>query len=603
MTTVEHGKNSHPAPAAPKRQADRPPGFRPSPTPRPMTGPPPGAASGPGQGPGPVSGESGAERSGRSVSMVPLVGPVEGPEQATTAVARPGVEATTVVDRSRVRQAPPREQGPSRGPGQPREQGPGGTGPRRDRQAPAERATVVTPLPERATVATPVPGTAQAGTGPGTTPAPGSQRPAAGSREHVLDRVDGPGAATTVVRVAPPAEGTGGCPVTGHGRSGGHPPPPGVADERDPAPVDPAAAEEFLRQVYAETEPGVPLPERLRQVRAEIDRAGTYTHTTHELVFGTRVAWRNSARCIGRLYWQSLQVRDLRHLHDPADIAQESVGHLRAATRGGKIRSTMTVFAPDAPGRPGPRIRNDQLVRYAGHRNPDGTVTGDPGQADFTDHVVGMGWPRPQPAGRFDVLPLLITGPDGRSRLFDVPPDAVHEVPLRHPEHPWFARLGLRWHSVPAISNMPLEIGGVVYPAAPFNGWYLDTEVGARNLADTDRYDLLPEIAKRLGLDTRSVRTMWKDRAMVELVRAVTYSFDADGVTMADHHSEAERFMTFLAKEEAAGRRCPADWSWIVPPMSGSQTPVFHRYYDEPDPGLRPAFLEPHGLRPRDGQG
>lgn len=630
MTTVEHGKNSHPAPAAPKRPVDRPPGFRPSPTPRPMTGPPPGAPSGPGQGPGPVSGESGAERSGRSVSMVPLVGPVEGPVQATTAVARPGVETTTVVDRSRVRQAPPREQGPSRDQGQPREQGPGGSGPLRDPQAPAERATVATPLPERTTVATPVPGTAQApGTTPGsgTTPAPGSQRPAAGSREHVLNRVDGPGAATAVVRVAPPAENrtarpvegrgapsagsrtappaeaTGGCPVTGHGRSGGHPPPPGVADERDPAPVDPAVAEEFLRQVYAETEPGVPLPERLRQVRAEIDRVGTYTHTTHELVFGTRVAWRNSARCIGRLYWQSLQVRDLRHLNDPADIAQESVGHLRAATRGGKIRSTMTVFAPDAPGRPGPRIRNDQLVRYAGHRNPDGTVTGDPGQADFTDHVVGMGWPRPQPAGRFDVLPLLITGPDGRSRLFDVPPDAVHEVPLRHPEHPWFARLGLRWHSVPAISNMPLEIGGVVYPAAPFNGWYLDTEVGARNLADTDRYDLLPEIAKRLGLDTRSVRTMWRDRAMVELVRAVTYSFDADGVTMADHHSEAERFMTFLAKEEAAGRRCPADWSWIVPPMSGSQTPVFHRYYDEPDPDLRPAFLEPHGLRPRDDQG
>lgn len=595
MTTVEHGKNSHPAPAAPKRPVDRPAGFRPSPTPRPMTGPPSGAPSGPGQGSGQASGESAAERSGRSVSMVPLVGPVEGPAQATTAMARTGVEATTVVDRPWMPPTAPWEQGPAR------EQGPAESASPRG-EAPAERATVATPLPERATVATPA---------PGTVPAPGAQRPTAGRREHLLTRIDGPGTATTVVRVtppaenrsAPPAEATGGCPVTGHGRSGGHPPPPGVADERDPAPVDPAAAEEFLRQVYAETEPGVPLADRLRQVRAEIDRSGTYTHTMHELVFGARVAWRNSARCIGRLYWQSLQVRDLRHLHDPADVAQESVGHLRAATRGGKIRSTMTVFAPDAPGRPGPRIRNDQLVRYAGHRNPDGTVTGDPGQADFTDHVVGMGWPRPQPAGRFDVLPLLITGPDGRSRLFDVPPDAVHEVPLRHPEHPWFARLGLRWHSVPAISNMPLEIGGVVYPAAPFNGWYLDTEVGARNLADTDRYDLLPEIAKRLGLDTRSVRTMWRDRAMVELVRAVTHSFDADGVTMADHHSEAERFMTFLAKEEAAGRRCPADWSWIVPPMSGSQTPVFHRYYDEPDPELRPAFLEPHGLRPRDDQG
>ncbi|MFP5019196.1 nitric oxide synthase oxygenase [Pseudonocardia phyllosphaerae] len=396
---------------------------------------------------------------------------------------------------------------------------------------------------------------------------------------------------------AAPAPGTGrpaGCPVTGHGRSGGHPPPP-APDERAPQPTDPAAAEEFLRQFHTEIGPSAALDERRRQVLDEIDRTGTYTHTADELAFGARVAWRNSARCIGRLYWKSLQVRDLRHLHDPADVAQESVGHLRAATRDGRIRSTMTVFAPDRPGRPGPRIRNDQLIRYAGHRNPDGSVTGDPGQAGFTDRVAGMGWPRPEPRGRFDILPLMITGADGRPRLFDVPPDAVQEVPIQHPEHQWFARMGLRWHAVPAISNMPLEIGGIVYPAAPFNGWYLDTEIGARNLADPDRYDLLPEIARRLGLDTRSVRTMWRDRALVELTRAVVFSFDAAGVTMADHFTESERFLTHLAREEAAGRSCPADWSWIVPPMSGGQTPVFHRYYDEPDPALRPAFLEPHG--------
>ena len=34
-------------------------------------------------------------------------------------------------------------------------------------------------------------------------------------------------------------------------------------------------------------------------------------------------------------------------------------------------------------------------------------------------------------------------------------------------------------------------------------------------------------------------------------------------------------------------------WSWIVPPVSGSLTPVFHRYYDEPDPTIRPAYLPP----------
>ncbi len=46
-------------------------------------------------------------------------------------------------------------------------------------------------------------------------------------------------------------------------------------------------------------------------------------------------------------------------------------------------------------------------------------------------------------------------------------------------------------------------------------------------------------------------------------------------------------------KEERAGRGCPADWSWIVPPISGALTPVFHRYYDEPDPTIRPAYLPP----------
>jgi nitric-oxide synthase len=32
----------------------------------------------------------------------------------------------------------------------------------------------------------------------------------------------------------------------------------------------------------------------------------------------------------------------------------------------------------------------------------------------------------------------------------------------------------------------------------------------------------------------------------------------------------------------------PADWTWIVPPMSGGITPVFRRYYAEID--LRPNF-------------
>jgi nitric-oxide synthase len=75
---------------------------------------------------------------------------------------------------------------------------------------------------------------------------------------------------------------------------------------------------------------------------------------------------------------------------------------------------------------------------------------------------------------------------------------------------------------------------------------------------------------------------------MVELTRAVHHSFEQAGVRISDHHTESRRFLTHIEKEEAAGRAVPADWTWIVPPMSGAATPVFHRYYDERD--QRPNF-------------
>lgn len=57
---------------------------------------------------------------------------------------------------------------------------------------------------------------------------------------------------------------------------------------------------------------------------------------------------------------------------------------------------------------------------------------------------------------------------------------------------PWFEEMGLRWYALPAVSNMLLEIGGLQFPAAPFNGWYMGTEIGTRNLCDRHRYNLLP---------------------------------------------------------------------------------------------------------------
>jgi len=352
------------------------------------------------------------------------------------------------------------------------------------------------------------------------------------------------------------------------------------------APVDPAEAADFLRRCYLENPRLGPVEPRLAIVRAQIAATGGYVHTPDELSYGAKMAWRNASRCIGRLYWRSLVVLDRRRARTADEIFALLVHHLQTAGRAG-IRPVISIFAPAQAGQPYARVWNEQLIRYAGYVGEDGCPVGDPRQQSFTAAMQGLGWRGKGEA--FDVLPLAIQTPTEGVRLYELPERAIVEVPLAHPEYGWFAELGLRWHAVPAISNMRLEVGGVQYPLAPFNGWYMGTEIGARNLADTDRYDMLPKVAARLGLDMTRESSLWRDRALLELNRAVLYSFEQAGVKMTDHHTESRRFITHLTAEAKAGRPVPADWSWIVPPMSGGITPVFHRYYDEM--ALKPAFF------------
>ena len=58
--------------------------------------------------------------------------------------------------------------------------------------------------------------------------------------------------------------------------------------------------------------------------------------------------------------------------------------------------------------------------------------------------------------------------------------------------YPSFKDLGLKWYALPAVANMRFDCGGVDYTACPFNGWYMGTEIGARDFCDVQRYNLLP---------------------------------------------------------------------------------------------------------------
>lgn len=372
------------------------------------------------------------------------------------------------------------------------------------------------------------------------------------------------------------------CPVSGRGVAAVGRQPPDSADTV-------SQAMEFLCQLQTERGEHGPDEDRINEVRAQIEATGTYRQTEDELSWGAKLAWRNTPRCIGKSYWKGLTVRDMRHLTTADEVFAAIVDHLRSAFNGGRVKLLLTVLAPQELGQDGIRIWNTQLIRYAGYRQPDGTIVGDPGNAEFTDALRRLGWDGGT-GGWFDPLPLVIQMPGGQPRIYQLPPDAVAEVPISHPGYSWFAGLGLKWHAFPSISDQRLEIGGVSYPAAPFSAWYTAAEIGARNFADNNRYDMLRPVAEHMGLDTRTDRSLWKDRAMIELVAAVTHSFDQAGVSIIDHHFAAKQFVRHEMREQKAGRITPAMWELIASPISGSATPIWQRRYEPVV--LRPNFFQ-----------
>lgn len=336
-------------------------------------------------------------------------------------------------------------------------------------------------------------------------------------------------------------------------------------------------ATDFVESCYRElNKTELEINDRLIEIKKQLGTQGYYTHTNDELVYGAKMAWRNSNRCIGRLFWENLNVVDQRHLDTEGDIIQAIFGHMEAATNQGRIRPFITIFSQKNLFEK-VRIWNTQLIRYAGYQTTQGIV-GDPDSVKFTEVCMKMGW-KPK-FGKFDILPLVIQLNEGNPVFFEIPDKLLLEVSLSHPHYKWFEKLKLKWYAVPFISNMSLEIGGITYTAAPFNGWYMGTEIGARNLADEMRYNLLPEIATMLELDVKSNSSLWKDRALLELNIAVLHSFKEAGVSIVDHHTAAQQFKKFEDTEIEAGRKVTGNWAWLIPPLAPATTHIFHKPYN-----------------------
>ena len=348
-----------------------------------------------------------------------------------------------------------------------------------------------------------------------------------------------------------------------------------------------AEAKAYLEQFFTEQGALGGFASRWREVEDELRRTGTYRQTIEEITFGARLAWRNAARCIGRLYWSGLTVRDYRHLTHPDDMATALFEHLALAHNKGNLTPTMTVFDPGTPDRPAVRLWNPQLLRYAAYRTPTGQVIGDPAQLAITGAIEALGWQGA--GGRFDLLPIVIAVAGHAPRYYEIPAAQRHEVRIRHPKYPGIEELGLQWYTVPAVSDMALDCGGVRYRCAPFNGWYMATEIGARNFTDVERYNLSRQIAEKIGADTRRESTLWRDKALTAMTEAVLWSFEAEGVKIADHYSASLEFLQFCRNEQDVAREVRGHWPWLVPPIGGSATPLFLDQW--PDGEIKPALV------------
>ena len=228
---------------------------------------------------------------------------------------------------------------------------------------------------------------------------------------------------------------------------------------------------------------------------------GTWLQTAAELEYGIRAAWRNSRRCIMRSEHEGLALADLRKETTSRSMAHAIVKGMLKALNNGRIQPTTFVFPPRSPTQRGPMIWNSQILSFAGYRQEDGSVLGDPASIDLTDAIIELGWKPPEERSRWDVLPLVTMAENDDPYILELPGELRDTVRITHPRYQeQFRELDLQWVKAPALSRLGFDIGGVQYTATPFVGWFMDAEIGSRDLGDESRYNVFPAVIKALKL-------------------------------------------------------------------------------------------------------
>ncbi|KAK9867318.1 hypothetical protein WJX84_004437 [Apatococcus fuscideae] len=334
---------------------------------------------------------------------------------------------------------------------------------------------------------------------------------------------------------------------------------------------------------------------RVEEILGLIEKTGSYTHTFDELQHGARVAWRNAPKCGNRRVAMELNLLDKRGVNTAEEMNLACLDMLEMAATSGATKTFLTAFDPEhsLTGEGGARVWNTQLLRYAGYRQNDMSISGDPSELQFTELCQRkFGWRPPGgKEGKFDILPLILQlQPDVAPQMYEIPESYAVEVPLIHPTHHWFSELGLKWYAIPAVSNMVLSLGGLLYTGTPFSGWYADSEI-VRNLTDEGRYNQLPIIAQRLGYSIADNCSLWRDAALVVLNQA------SPACSLPQARPERLQFWTWHAAELKTRGYSPGNWKWIIPPLAAHTSKCYTGLNKMIEYTLKPALLYAPGFK------
>ena len=270
-------------------------------------------------------------------------------------------------------------------------------------------------------------------------------------------------------------------------------------------------------------------------------------------------------------------------------MAQEIISGIEKAFGNGVITPTVFMFPPRQVGKRGPMLWNGQIFAFAGYRTKDGSTLGDPANIDLTEAITHLGWKPPKERSNWDLLPIVTMAEDDVPVVTELPPNLKRVVQIQHPKfQDEFKALDMKWVIAPALSRLGFDIGGVQYTASPFMGWFMDGEIGVRNLGDTFRYNMLPKVANALRLHGRDEDVDLDDlpeferlaalsRAQAELNYAVTWSYMQSKISIVDALTASAKWTQFDDEHRREkGYRLPADPYWLMAPH-GSIIPVWHR--------------------------